>query len=68
MSTITVPLTPELDLFIKEELKETFSSKAELVRQALQFYRTELAVRRIMQAKREPSLAGNLKDLIKQIN
>lgn len=68
MSTITVPLTRELDFFIEDQLKGNFSSKAELVRQALTFYREELAVRRIMQAKREPSLTGDLKDLIKRID
>lgn len=68
MSTITVPLTRELDLFIEEQLKGNFSSKAELVRQALRFYREELAVRRILQARQEPSLSGDLKDLIKKIN
>lgn len=67
MSTITVPLTPELDKFIKEELQGEFSSKAELVRQALNFYREELAVRRIMQAEKEPSLRGDLRDLMKKM-
>jgi Arc/MetJ-type ribon-helix-helix transcriptional regulator len=69
MSTITIPLTPELDLFIKDQLKGGFSSKAELVRQALRFYREELAVKRIMQARQEIKegkiLRGDLKKLAK---
>ena len=71
MSTITVPLTPELDNFIKERTKDGFSSKAELVRQALNYYKEELAVRDIMQARREVKegkiLRGDLKDLWKKI-
>lgn len=67
MSTITVPLTPELDKFIDEQIGENFSSKAELVRQALKFYREELALRDLLQARSEPTLSGDLKELMKKI-
>lgn len=71
MSTITVPLTPELDLFIEEGIREGFSSKAELVRQALTFYKEELALRRLLSARQEvkegKALRGNLRDLVKNI-
>jgi len=70
MSTITVPLTPELDIFIQEQLGEGFSSKAELVRQALKFYSEELEVREIMQARQEAKdgkiLKGDLRELAKK--
>ncbi len=53
MSTITVPLTPELERFIEEQMKENFNSKAELVRQALRSYREELELGEIMESLEE---------------
>ena len=70
MSTITVPLTPELDLFIEGQLRGEFKSKAELVRQALQFYQEALEVQEILNAQREGKegkiLKGNLRQLAKK--
>lgn len=71
MSTITIPLTPELDTFVDEEVGVTFSTKAELVRQALTHYKEELAVRRLNQSRQEvkdgKTLKGDIRDLVKAL-
>ena len=71
MSTITIPLTPELDLFIQEEIGGDFSTKAELVRQALTSFKEELALKRLLQARQEVKegkiLKGNLRTLAKHL-
>jgi Arc/MetJ-type ribon-helix-helix transcriptional regulator len=70
MSTITIPLTPELELFIEEQLRGNFRSKAELVRQALTLYREEVELQEIMLARQEikdgKTLTGDLRELVKK--
>jgi len=68
MTTISVPLTPELAKFVEETSKQTGLTKADLMRQALKLYAEEQAVRKIILATSEPSLKGDLKDLLKQID
>lgn len=70
MTAITIPLTPELDNFIINQLKHGYiNSKAELVRQALNMYRENFEVEEIMQASREARegklLKGDLRMLAK---
>jgi Arc/MetJ-type ribon-helix-helix transcriptional regulator len=70
MSAITIPLTPDLDLFINNQIKHGFiKSKAELVRQALNNYREDLEVREIMQAREEYKkglyFKGDLREIAK---
>lgn len=67
MSTLSVPLTPELEKFINEATKNSGLTKADVARQALALYAEEQAVRKILLAAKEPSLEGNLKDLMDQL-
>ena len=70
MSTITVPLTPELTAFIDSQLKlGNAKSKAELVRRALQKLKEDEFIKTIIQAKHEmvsgKALSGDLDELVK---
>jgi len=67
MSTLSVPLTPELTKFVEETTKKTGKTKADIMRQALTMYAEEMAVRKILTATNEPSLEGDLPDLMKKI-
>lgn len=68
MTTLSVPLTPELAKFVEEATKSTGLTKADIMRQALTLYAEEQAVRKVLLASSEPSLEGDLKDLIKQLD
>lgn len=72
MSTISVPLTPELEKYIISQVEnEVFESKAHFVRAAIKFFKEEMEVRDIIlaseRAKRGLYLKGDLDDLAKKI-
>jgi molybdenum cofactor biosynthesis enzyme MoaA len=67
MSTLSVPLTPELEKFVNEATKSSGLTKADVARQALTLYAEEQAVRQILLAAKEPSLEGDLRDLMNQL-
>jgi len=67
MSTLSVPLTPELTKFVEETTRKTGATKADVMRQALTMYAEEMAVRKILSSTNEPSLEGELSDLMKKI-
>ncbi len=67
MTTLSVPLTPELAKFVDEATKSSGLTKADIMRQALTLYAEEQAVRKVLLARSEPSLDGDLDELIKQI-
>jgi len=67
MSTISVPLTPELEKRLAEVAEETGASRAAVVRNALKHYNETIAVQKVLRAMNEPSLSGNLDDLLKSI-
>ncbi|MEK7134281.1 MAG: hypothetical protein AAB819_00955 [Patescibacteria group bacterium] len=71
MTTITVPITKELESFISEEMNAgTSESKAHLVRFALMRLREERALSRINEAEADIKAGrvykGDLKKLIKK--
>lgn len=68
MTTLSVPLTPDQAKFVEETTKLTGTTKADVMRQALKMYAEEMAVRKIILASNEPSLEGDLSDLMKQID
>jgi Arc/MetJ-type ribon-helix-helix transcriptional regulator len=67
MTTLSVPLTPELAKFIEEATKSSGLTKSDIMRQALTFYAEEQAVRKVLNAASEPTLKGNLKDLMNKL-
>lgn len=68
MPTISVPLTAELAEFIEEATKSSGLTKADIMRQALTLYAEEQAVRNVLLAASEPSLDGELCDLVEKLD
>lgn len=71
MSTITIPITKELESFIESELAEgTSESKAHLVRYALTRLQEERALARLHEAELDIKsgrvYSGDLKQIIKK--
>ena len=68
MSTISVPLSKEheerLDKLVKHGVG---SSRAAVMRKALEKLSEDEAVEAVLRAEREPTLRGNLDDLLKRI-
>jgi len=68
MSTISVPLTSELEESLNNLVKSGFANnKAEVMRKALRRLSEEEAVFAVLRAEKEESLRGNLRDLMKKI-
>ena len=68
MTTLSVPLTPELAKFVEETTKRTGQTKADIMRQALTLFAEEQAVRKVLLAASEPSLDGDLGELMKKLD
>lgn len=67
MSTISVPLPPELEAFINDQVKSgRAANKAHVVRYALQRLSEEEAIADILRAQQEPTVRGNLRELVKK--
>ncbi len=68
MTTLSVPLTPELAKFVEETTKSSGLTKSDIMRQALTLYAEEQAVRKVLIAASEPTLKGDLRELMDKIN
>lgn len=68
MTTLSIPINGELAEFIDRMVKAgKGSNKADVVRRALREYEENEAVRMILQAQQEPTLRGDLRELMKKI-
>ncbi len=72
MSTISVPLPPDLEKFINNQVESGFASnKADVVRRALTRFAEDEAVRAVLEASQEVKdgkvLRGDLRELAKRI-
>lgn len=72
MSTLSVPLTPELEKFINDQVKSGYAAnKADVVRRALTRFSEDAAVEMILRAQKEiadgKGLRGDLRKLAAQI-
>ncbi len=68
MTTISVPLTAELLQALESFLRNNHGrKKAEVLRTALEKYLEAQAVEAVLQANREPTLSGDLDDLLKKM-
>ena len=68
MSTISVPLSPDLEEALNGLIASGYgSNKADVIRRALKKADEDEAVNRILAAEREPSLKGDLRNLMKKI-
>lgn len=67
MSTLSVPLAPEQEQFIKLMIKSgVAANKADVVRKALRLFQEEELLQRILRAEQEPTLKGDLRQLMKK--
>ena len=68
MSTISVPLTPELEKSLIQIVAETGLSKADIMRSALDYYAEEVAVNNVLAAQQEHKdgklLRGDLESIL----
>ena len=68
MSTLSVPLTPDLLNGLENLVKGGIaSSKAAAARRAIEKYLEDQAVEAVLKASKEPRLRGNLRDLMKKL-
>lgn len=68
MSTLSVPLTPELEIAVGQLVKSgVASNKAAVVRRAIEKFVEDEAVNAVLLAEHEPTLRGNLKTLMRKI-
>lgn len=72
MSTLSVPLTPQLEEFINSQVKSgRAANKADLVRRALTALSEEEAVQAVLAAQKEihegKGLMGDLRELMKHV-
>lgn len=72
MSTISVPLTKELEAFIDQMLHENrFSNKAELVRRALYEYSEQVAINDVLEAEAQVArggyISGDLDEILEKM-
>lgn len=68
MSTLSVPLPPELEKFVAHMVSDGYAAnKAEVVRLALKRLAEEEALQAVLRAQNEPNLKGDLRGLMKRI-
>lgn len=67
MTTLSIPISGDLEKFIEDMVRDgKGANKADVVRRAIREYQENEIVERILKAEREPSLSGDLKDLMKK--
>ena len=68
MATISVPLSAELEHQLDNLVAQGVgSNRADVMRRALDRFAEEEAIQAILQAQREPTLYGDLDDLLKKV-
>lgn len=68
MTTLSVPIPANLAEFINQQIKEgKAANKAQVVRRAITRLSEQEAINAVLEAQREPTFKGNLKDLVKKI-
>ncbi len=68
MTTLSVPISGELENFIHKMVKSgEASNKADAVRRALRDWQENKALETILRAEREPTIRGDLKTLLKKM-
>ena len=68
MTTLSIHVSGDLEKFIEQMVKEgKGANKADVVRRALREYEENQVVEAILRAQNEPTLRGDLRDLMKKI-
>ncbi|OGI47097.1 hypothetical protein A2121_02655 [Candidatus Nomurabacteria bacterium GWB1_40_6] len=67
MTTLSIPVSGDLEKFIERMIEDgKGSNKADVVRRALRQYEENEIVKTILKAQSEPTLRGDLRDLMKK--
>ncbi len=67
MTTLSIPISGDLEKFIERMIQEgKGANKADVVRRAIRQMSDDEAVRTILQAQSEPTLRGDLRELMKK--
>ncbi|MEK7652475.1 MAG: hypothetical protein AAB334_00805 [Patescibacteria group bacterium] len=67
MTTLSVPISGDLEKFIERMVQDgKGANKADVVRRALREYQENEVIEAILQAQREPTLRGDLRELMKK--
>ncbi|MBI2476050.1 MAG: type II toxin-antitoxin system ParD family antitoxin [Candidatus Taylorbacteria bacterium] len=67
MTTLSVPLPAHLEKFIKQQVKSgKAANKAHVVRYALERLSEEEAIADVLRAQKEPTIRGDLRELVKK--
>ena len=68
MTTLSIPISGELEKFIEQMVKSgKGANKADVVRRAIREYKENEVLKTILQAESEPTLRGDLRELMKKI-
>lgn len=67
MTTVSVPLPAHLEEFVANLARERSSNKAAVIRSAIERLAEEEAVQAVLAAQEEPTLHGELSDLVNKI-
>ena len=68
MTTLSIPITSELQEFIEKMVKNgKAANKADVVRKALRQMSEDEAIEAVLRAEKEPTLHGNLNNLMKKL-
>lgn len=69
MTTISVPIPPHMEAFIEKHIDEGYATnKADVVRKALTLLAEQRAISDILEAEKEPTLKGDLRELAKKLH
>lgn len=67
MSLLSVPLTPKLEKMIDDMIEDGVApNKAELARRAIEKFAEDQAIQAVLEAEKEPTLSGDLRELAKK--
>ncbi len=67
MTTLSIPLPPELAKSVEAEAEASGLAKTDVVRAAIKYYLEDQAVQKVLRAMDEPSLTGDLDELASQL-
>jgi putative addiction module CopG family antidote len=68
MTTISVPMKPELEQYVEDLVREGYgANKADVIRNAIKRLKEEEAVQAVLRAEQEPTLSGDLQTLMNKL-
>ncbi len=69
MATISVPLSPKLEMHLDELIADGMgANRADVMRKALEQFIEDTAVLMVLKAQSEPSIRGNARELLARMS